>query len=131
MYQDSISCWYALGYYIYHGGFIMALIIIIIIKDNYHMRDLSAMPLCPINMETVTETLRIYYVFITNLLRIYYVFQSSAILGRFSSTLVIAEHNNDTLTPVTLNTITAASQIGGEVTCLVAGTQCSKVGWLY
>lgn len=47
-------------------------------------------------------------------------------MARFQSTLVVAEHNNETLTPVTLNTITAASQIG-DVTCLVAGSQCSKV----
>ncbi|KAL4227208.1 hypothetical protein ACF0H5_012654 [Mactra antiquata] len=45
---------------------------------------------------------------------------------RYQSTLVIAEHNNEKLTPVTLNTITAASKIG-DVTCLVAGSQCSKV----
>ncbi|XP_002739958.1 electron transfer flavoprotein subunit alpha, mitochondrial-like [Saccoglossus kowalevskii] len=46
---------------------------------------------------------------------------------RNGSTLVIAEHTNETLTPVTLNTITAANKIGGDVVCLVAGTNCSKV----
>ncbi|CAB1339181.1 unnamed protein product, partial [Coregonus sp. 'balchen'] len=46
---------------------------------------------------------------------------------RFQSTLVIAEHNNNQLTPITLNAITAASRVGGEVTCLVAGTNCAKV----
>ncbi|KAM9422584.1 electron transfer flavoprotein subunit alpha, mitochondrial-like [Salvelinus alpinus] len=46
---------------------------------------------------------------------------------RFQSTLVIAEHNNNQLTPITLNAITAASKVGGEVTCLVVGTNCAKV----
>ncbi|GAB5572250.1 electron transfer flavoprotein subunit alpha [Prionailurus iriomotensis] len=50
-----------------------------------------------------------------------------ASLLRFQSTLVIAEHANDTLAPVTLNTITAAKRLGGEVSCLVAGTKCDKV----
>lgn len=46
---------------------------------------------------------------------------------RCQSTLVVAEHNNDKLTPITLNAITAASKVGGEVSCLVAGTDCAKV----
>lgn len=50
-----------------------------------------------------------------------------AALRRFQSTLVVAEHNNETLTPITLNAITAAAKMGGEITCLVAGTQCAKV----
>lgn len=45
-------------------------------------------------------------------------------LGRFKSTLVIAEHNNEALNPITQNTITAAKKIGGDVTVLVAGTKC-------
>ncbi|XP_054633152.1 electron transfer flavoprotein subunit alpha, mitochondrial [Dunckerocampus dactyliophorus] len=49
------------------------------------------------------------------------------VLQRFQSTLVVAEHNNDKLTPITLNAITAASKLGGEVSCLVAGTNCAKV----
>ncbi|XP_063053778.1 electron transfer flavoprotein subunit alpha, mitochondrial [Engraulis encrasicolus] len=53
--------------------------------------------------------------------------QLTGLVQRFQSTLVIAEHNNDTLTPITLNTITAASKLGGEVACLVAGTNCAKV----
>merc|ERR1712012_906158 len=53
--------------------------------------------------------------------------QASSLLRRFKSTLVIAEHNNDKLTPVTLNTVTAATQLGGEVSCLVLGSQCAKV----
>uniref|UniRef100_A0A8C4TE70 Electron transfer flavoprotein subunit alpha n=1 Tax=Erpetoichthys calabaricus TaxID=27687 RepID=A0A8C4TE70_ERPCA len=48
----------------------------------------------------------------------------------FSSTLVVAEHNNEKLTPITLNAITAAKRLGGEVFCLVAGTNCSKVSQL-
>merc|ERR1711887_31775 len=43
------------------------------------------------------------------------------------STLVIAEHDNNQLTPITLNAITAAKQLGGEVSCLVAGSQCANV----
>lgn len=46
---------------------------------------------------------------------------------RNSSTLVVAEHTNDALTPITLNTVTAATKLGGDVSCLVAGTNCSKV----
>ncbi|CAD7092549.1 unnamed protein product [Hermetia illucens] len=45
-------------------------------------------------------------------------------LGRLKSTLVIAEHNNEALNPVTQNTITAAKKIGGDITVLVAGTKC-------
>ncbi|XP_043536315.1 electron transfer flavoprotein subunit alpha, mitochondrial isoform X2 [Chiloscyllium plagiosum] len=48
-------------------------------------------------------------------------------LQRFQSTLVLAEHNNEKLTPITLNAITAAKQLGGEVCCLIAGTNCGKV----
>jgi len=46
---------------------------------------------------------------------------------RFQSTLVVAEHDNNTLTPITLNAITAAKQLGGEVSCLVAGHNCASV----
>lgn len=51
----------------------------------------------------------------------------SGLIQRFQSTLVVAEHNNDTLTPITLSAITAASKLGGEVSCLIAGTNCAKV----
>ena len=37
------------------------------------------------------------------------------------TTLVIAEHDNATLRPATLNTVTAAAQCGGDVHVLVAG----------
>lgn len=43
------------------------------------------------------------------------------------SILVIAEHNNAELHASTLNTITAASQIGGDVHVLVAGSGASEV----
>uniref|UniRef100_U5EIM4 Electron transfer flavoprotein subunit alpha n=1 Tax=Corethrella appendiculata TaxID=1370023 RepID=U5EIM4_9DIPT len=47
---------------------------------------------------------------------------------RFQSTLVIAEHNNQNLLPITANAVGAAKKIGGDVTVLVAGTQnCDKV----
>ncbi|KAK2161375.1 hypothetical protein NP493_1587g00046 [Ridgeia piscesae] len=48
-------------------------------------------------------------------------------LYRLQSTLVVAEHDNAKLQPSTLHTITAASKIGSDVTCLVVGTQCAKV----
>jgi len=43
---------------------------------------------------------------------------------RLQSTLVIAEHNNETLSPITQNAITAAKKLGGDVSVLVAGTKC-------
>jgi len=43
------------------------------------------------------------------------------------SSLVIAEHDNTTLKPATLNTITAASQCGGDVHVLVAGANAASV----
>ena len=48
-------------------------------------------------------------------------------LTRQASTLVLAEHDNAKLSPVTLNAITAASNVGGEITCLVAGSKCAEV----
>jgi len=47
--------------------------------------------------------------------------------SRFQSTLVFAEHDNKKVNPLTLNAITAAKQIGGDVTCMVAGTSCAEV----
>jgi len=47
--------------------------------------------------------------------------------SRSQSTLVIAEHSDNSLTPITLNTISAAKEIGGDITCLVAGSQCAQV----
>ena len=43
------------------------------------------------------------------------------------SVLVIAEHDNAGLNPATLNTVTAASQVGGDITVLVAGSKCKAV----
>ena len=49
-------------------------------------------------------------------------------LLRNASSLVIAEHTNSEVVPLTYNTISAAKQIGGDVTVLLAGKECSKVG---
>jgi electron transfer flavoprotein alpha subunit len=43
------------------------------------------------------------------------------------SILVLAEHDNATLKAATLNTVAAASAIGGDVTVLVAGSGCAAV----
>ena len=43
------------------------------------------------------------------------------------SVLVLAEHDNAELNPATLHTVTAAGQIGGDVTVLVAGSKCAAV----
>lgn len=43
------------------------------------------------------------------------------------SILVIAEHDNAQLKPITLNVVQAATQIGDEVSILVAGSQCQRV----
>ncbi|RMF11070.1 MAG: electron transfer flavoprotein subunit alpha/FixB family protein [Alphaproteobacteria bacterium] len=41
--------------------------------------------------------------------------------------LVIAEHDNSALGAATLNTVTAATQLGGDVDILVAGKDCKSV----
>ena len=41
--------------------------------------------------------------------------------------LVVAEHDNSTLKPATLNTLAAAQQIGGDIELLVAGSGCQAV----
>ncbi len=43
------------------------------------------------------------------------------------STLVIAEHDNSNLKVATLNTVAAATAIGGDVVILVAGADCGAV----
>ena len=43
------------------------------------------------------------------------------------SILVVAEHDNEALRASTLNTVTAAAAIGGDIEILVAGTGCSGV----
>lgn len=40
---------------------------------------------------------------------------------------MIAEHNNESLLPITSNAIAAAKKIGGDITVLVAGTKCDAV----
>lgn len=48
-------------------------------------------------------------------------------MARYESTLVIAEHNNENILPITCNTLGAAKKIGGDVTVLIAGTKCEAV----
>ena len=43
------------------------------------------------------------------------------------SILVIAEHDNTELKASTLNALTAASEIGGDIDLLVAGSDCGSV----
>ncbi|XP_049874821.1 electron transfer flavoprotein subunit alpha, mitochondrial [Pectinophora gossypiella] len=45
-------------------------------------------------------------------------------LRRLQSTLVVAEHNNEALSPITQNVLSAAKKIGGDISVLVAGTKC-------
>ena len=54
-------------------------------------------------------------------------FQVGRSIVRNAASLVIAEHDGETVTPITYNTIAAAREIGGEVTAIVAGPDCSKV----
>jgi len=50
------------------------------------------------------------------------------LLYRSQSTLVLVEHNNQHLSPVTLHAITAAKKVGGEVNCLVVGSKnCTDI----
>ena len=43
------------------------------------------------------------------------------------SILILCDHENGQLSPVTLNTITAATQIGGDIDLLVAGDSSGNV----
>jgi electron transfer flavoprotein alpha subunit len=43
------------------------------------------------------------------------------------SILIIAEHDNESLNPATLNSVTAANVIGGDIHILVAGHNCASV----
>ena len=43
------------------------------------------------------------------------------------SILILCDHENGQLSPVTLNAVSAASQIGGEMHLLVAGDQTGNV----
>lgn len=42
------------------------------------------------------------------------------------SVLIVAEHDNAALKPATLNTLTAAGQLGGDVDVLVVGADCAS-----
>eukprot|EP00127_Corallochytrium_limacisporum_P004198 Clim_evm143s157 gene=Clim_evmTU143s157 len=46
---------------------------------------------------------------------------------RFASSLVYVEHNNDKIASGTLNTVTAATKVGGSVTALVVGSKASGI----
>src|SRR4029077_12979308 len=43
------------------------------------------------------------------------------------SVLVLAEHDNASLKPATLNTVAAAAKLGGDIAVLVAGSGCAGV----
>jgi len=51
----------------------------------------------------------------------------SCATARNASTLVVAEHNNQSLGAGTLHAVTAASALGGDVTVLIAGNGCGAV----
>ena len=44
------------------------------------------------------------------------------------SILVIAEHDNQNLSPATFNTISASKKIGSDIDILVAGSGCADIG---
>lgn len=50
----------------------------------------------------------------------------SPALCRNASTLVLVEHNGSDVNPATLNTVTAAQKLGGEIHALVAGDNCQE-----
>merc|ERR1711997_1202780 len=45
--------------------------------------------------------------------------------ARNQSTLIVAEHNGDNLLQTTRHAVTAAKQLGGDISCLVAGSKCA------
>ena len=47
------------------------------------------------------------------------------------SILVVVEHDNEELKGATLNTVTAAKEIGSEIDLLVAGFSCDSVAVSY
>lgn len=53
----------------------------------------------------------------------------NTLFNRLKSTLVVVEHDNKQITPITLNAIKAASQIpkNESITCLVIGSDCAEV----
>ena len=40
--------------------------------------------------------------------------------------LVIAEHDDKTIKPASLNTVTAAAKLGGDITVMVIGNGCAE-----
>lgn len=48
-------------------------------------------------------------------------------LSRNASSLVVVEHNGEAVSPITYNAISAAKQVGGDITALIAGEDCTKV----
>lgn len=56
-------------------------------------------------------------------------FSASLLFKKSKSTLVIVEHDNSNLNPITLNALTAAKKIpkNETITCLVVGSNCGKV----
>jgi len=48
-------------------------------------------------------------------------------LSRLQSTLVVVEHDGKRVLPATRHAITAAKQVGGEISCLVAGPEVGPV----
>ncbi|RMZ95263.1 electron transfer flavo subunit mitochondrial [Brachionus plicatilis] len=61
--------------------------------------------------------------------RIKNLIRSGSGLARLKHTLVVVEHDNQKLSQITLNTVTAATKIpkNETVTCIVAGTECGKI----
>lgn len=47
--------------------------------------------------------------------------------ARCASTLVVAEHNNATLSPSSLSAVTAAAELKGDITMLVLGHEAHDV----
>lgn len=52
---------------------------------------------------------------------------SRSSLNRLLSTLTLIEHSAGSLAPSNLNTLSAAKQLGGPITALVAGSQAAKL----
>ena len=48
-------------------------------------------------------------------------------LRRLQSTLVVAEHADNKLNAATLSALTAAKQVGQDITCIVTGADCKQV----
>lgn len=52
---------------------------------------------------------------------------ASRSLHRLLSSLTVIEHSAGTLAPSNLKTLTAAKQLGGPVTALIAGSEAAKL----